>query len=112
MPDTLKCYSKLTLFLLLNCMKPLKNTFFRYLNIVILAITAGFIFTGCALINRNSSQRKNIKVEQKARKAEQKAYDARVKAHRDRQADSTKAMMKHTKKKNKKLIKPFRKKVY
>ncbi len=78
-----------------------------------LLVAGAFLSTpSCALLDKYASQRRNIKVEKKARKAEEKAYKARVKAHHDRQSDQTRAMMKQTKKKNKKFLKQFRKKAY
>lgn len=49
-------------------------------------------------------------METKARKAEAKAYDKKKMAHFKMQSDGTKAMLKSTKKKNKKMMRHFRKK--
>lgn len=51
-------------------------------------------------------------MEAKARKAEAKAYDTKKKAHFKMQTDGTKTMLKATKKKNKKMLRHFRKKKY
>jgi Flp pilus assembly protein TadB len=84
----------------------LLSKFLLYLSMVVLLLA----ITSCV----GSKSSKAIKVQQKreatAKKAAEKEYKAMVKSHHKRQSDATQTMMKKTKKQNKKLIKPFKKK--
>lgn len=84
----------------------LLSKFLLYLSMVVLLLA----ITSCV----GSKSSKAIKVQQKreaaAKKTAEKEYKAMVKSHQKRQSDATQTMMKKTKKQNKKLIKPFKKK--
>lgn len=68
----------------MNCMKLRKVfLFLTFAGALLVAVPS------CARLDKYRSQRKNIKVEQKARKAEQKAYQQKLKAHYERQSDET-----------------------
>lgn len=94
----------------MNCvhMKPVAS--FGFSLLLLLGLFFGS--TACSFSKASRSRKEQQRIELKTRKAEEKAYQQKVKAHQDRQADNTRAMMKQSKKKNKKMMKHFRKKTY
>lgn len=85
----------------------------KYLKPSLILILSVFMATVLFLSCNTSKATKSMKATQKREAAKQKTaeknYKALIKEHEKRQADDTRKMMKKMKKKNKKLIRPFKK---